>query len=244
MGLIADVFEVLLIKDNGDVLASSTIQTANIDIKVKENEVRGGRGNNILYTLHSGRDILVTLDDPEFRYDILATQLGSTVVTGAGTAYAPSKWYTLDASKTITLDGTPLAGSLVIYDATGKKLVITTDYTVATGVVTFVAAGLVQGSKVEVRTYQYTTSTTTESIDIDATKFATGLQLVLETIEIDEDENVTHKIQYQFPNATPDGNFKIDTKAERTGSSNQMVMKIIKPKDSDLVGTVLRIPVV
>lgn len=247
MGLIADVFKAQLVKSNGDVLATTTLQDANIDVKVDEKDIRGGEGNNILYVIHSSRDISVTLTDPEFRYDFLATQLGTDIVTGTGVGYATSKFYSVSkpaTDKIITLDNTPLANSLVIYDSTTKKLTTPTDYTVSGNTVTFVSAGVNVGDLVEVRSYQYNTDATTESIEINAVKFASGVKLILETAEINDKEEVIAKIQYQFDNAIPDGNIKMDTKSDRSGTTHQMALKVIKPKTSDVVGRVLRIPVV
>lgn len=246
MGLIADVFDASLIRSDGSVLATGTLQDGNIAVKVTANDIRGGKGGNILYEVHSGRDITATLNDPEFRMDFLAVQLGNDVVTGVGVAYATSKFYTVKTVSTslqITLDNTPISGTVVIYDATGKLLSLTTDYTVSSAAVTFIAASIHAGDQVEVRSYQYNTDATTESIEIDATKFGTGVKLVLETVEIDTNENIIAKIQIQLNNAIPDGNFTLQTKSDKTGTINQIILKVLKPQTSDVLGTVMRIPV-
>lgn len=246
MGLIADVYLASLVKPDGSVLATSTLQDGNVDFKVNSTDIKGGRGGNTLYTVHSGRDITITLNDPEFRYEVLAQQLGNDIVTGAGVAYAMGKFYTVttaSSNKVITLDNAPITSSLVIYDATGKLLALTTDYTVSTNTVTFIATGINAGDSVEVRSYQYNTDAKTEQIDIDATKFATGVKLILETVEIDVNENPINKIQIQFDTAICDGNFSIQTKSDKSGTMNQMVMKVLKPTNSDVVGRILRIPV-
>src|SRR5205085_10523262 len=98
MSFIADVFDVTLIDPiSGDVIATTTLQDASIDVKVTENEIRGGQGNVLLGNLHVSRDITISLTDIEFRYDWLAKQLGQDVKTGAGVAYAAPKFYTLDS---------------------------------------------------------------------------------------------------------------------------------------------------
>lgn len=241
MGLIADVFEATLIKSDGSVLATTTLQDANIEVAVQENEVRGGRGNNILYTLHAGRDITTTLTDPEFRYDMLALQLGQNIITGSGIAYAAPENVITTGTTTVgfELKNEAVAGSVIIYDADGVK-VDSSKYTVVGKKVTM-KDGTV-GEKYVVRSYQYVTNTKTETIEIDGTKFATGVKLVLETIEINQDEEPIALIQYQFDKAIPSGNFTISTASERTGSTNELSMKIVKPVDSDLIGRVLRIP--
>ena len=243
MGLIADVFDVTLIDEkSGDVIATTTLQDANIDVKVSENEVRGGKGNTLIGTLHVARDIAIALTDAEFRYDWLAKQLGQDVKTGAGVAYAAPKWYTLDSSKEILLDKAPSnATTLAIYDENGDKIV-SADYTTLAGAVTFTGTGLATGDKVEVRTYTYATPAETQTIEFDSKVFASGVKAILETVEIDGDETITHVLQYQFDSAVPDGNFTVDTKSERNAATQTFNLKVIKPKTSTVVGRLIRFP--
>lgn len=246
MGLIADIFDVICIDDSKEVIATTTLQSANIDVSVQENEWRGGRGNALLGVIHSQRDINISLSDAEFRYDWLAKQLGQSIVTGAGVAWTMPKWYPVTGTtpKIITLDETPLSiDDLVIYSGT-TKLVKTTDFTLATNVVTIVKAGIATGDRLEVRTFKYNTSSTTETISIDNSVFADGMQIILETIEIDRDEIPLYKVQYQFTEAVPTGNFTIDTSSERNGVAQSFNLKVIKPVNNTVVGKVLRIPIV
>lgn len=241
MGLIADVFDVVLISGNGDVIGTTTLQDANIEVAVQENEVRGGKGNTLLGTLHVSRDISIALTDMEFRYEWLAKQLGQDVVTGAGVAWAMPKWYTVTdnaGSLEITLDKTPSsADSLAIYDDKGTKL----SPTLATATVTF-ASGVVAGDQVEVRTFAYATDAQTQTINFDSKVFASGVKAILETVEIDGDETITHVLQYQFDSAVPDGNFSVSTASERNAATQAFNLKVIKPKTSTVVGRLVRFP--
>lgn len=239
MSLIADIFQVLLVDDNNDVIATTTLTEANIDVSVSENEVRGGRGNALLGILHSDRDININLTDPEFRYDWLAKQLGKDIVVGTGVAYAMPKWYEVvdnAGSFEITLDKTPLTSDhgLKVFDKDGVELTAT----VSTNVVTL--TGVAAGDKVEVRTYKYETTASAETIEIDNKTFAKGVKCILETLEIDGEENPTHMVQYQFDNSLPNGSFAINTSSERTAQSQSFALRVIKPKDSDVVGRVIR----
>lgn len=245
MGFIADVFDVTLIDNtNGEVFATTTLQDAGIEVSVSENEIRGGKGNQLLGLLKVSRDININLTDMEFRYEWLAAQLGTPVVTGAGVAYAVPKWYKLDATKAITLPKAPApADSLAIYDNKGKRIA-KTDYTVAGNKVTFSAAGMAAGNEVDVRTYKYATVPETQTIDFNAKKFAKGVTAILDTVEIDGDERITHTLQYQFPSAVPEGNFSISTASERNAATQSFNLKIIKPKTSDVVGQLVRFPYV
>lgn len=248
MAVVADVFDVLLIDENGDVIGSTTLQDANIEVQVKENEVRGGKNNMLLGVLHSDRDINISLTDVEFRYDWIAKQLGQDIKTGAGVAYTMPKWYLVedDVDKpTVTLDETPLTtgNELVIYNENGEKV---TGYTLTGNKIDFTSAtpAIGVGDEVEVRTYKYATPAETQEIEIDNTVFAKGVKAVLETIEVDEaTEQVTHKLQYEFYNTLPTGNFTIKTASERQAQTQEFSLRVVKPRTSTIVGALKRIPV-
>jgi len=247
MAVIADVFDVVLIDSNNEVIGTTTLTEANIEVTVKENDVRGGKGNQLYGVLHSDRDVALNLTDIKFRYEWMAKQLGQNIVTGAGVAYAMPKWYEVEAvssEKQITLDNIPSdPASVAIYDAAGKKLELTTDFTIAGAVVKLVDVAIAAGDSVEVRTYKYATDPKTESIEIDNAVFAKGVKAILETIEIDEaTEDPTHTLQYQFYNALPSGNFSVTTASEKTASTQAFNLRVVKPAKSTTVGKVLRIP--
>ena len=243
MALIADVFDVTLIDENtGDVIATTTLQDAGIDVSVEENEVRGGKGNALLGTLHVSRDIEISLTDTEFKYEWLAKQLGTDVKTGEGVAYAMPKYYKLDSDKKITLDKTPIdEDSIAVYTEDAKR--ISGDaLSAAAGVVTFTSDELSPGDDVEVRTYKYATPPETQTIEFDNSKFAKGVRAILETIEIDGDETITHVPQYQFERAVPTGNFSVLTASERSAVTQDFTLRVIKPKTSSVVGQLVRFP--
>jgi hypothetical protein len=250
MAVIADVFEVVLIADNGDVVATTTLQDANIEVTVQEQDVKGGRSNQLLGILHSDRDIAISLNDVNFRYDWIAKQLGQDIVTGAGTAYTMPKWYTtVDGAGTgtdpeITLDETPSdSTTLAIYNESGVKI---TGFTVAGAVVDFTATtpAVGVGEDLEVRTYKYATSAQAQEIKIDNSVFAKGVKAILETVEVDEQtETVTHKIQYEFTKALPTGAFSVNTASERSAQVQSFNLRVVKPTTSNEVGYIKRIPV-
>ena len=129
--LVADIFEVILVDSDGDVIGTTTLQDANIDVSVQENDVRGGRGDQLIGVLHSDRDINIALTDTLFKYEWLAKNLGQDIVTGAGVAYAMPKVYTaVDNASNIefTLENEPLASDsgLKIFDSSGTEILLTT----------------------------------------------------------------------------------------------------------------------
>ncbi|MFW6002688.1 MAG: hypothetical protein ACOCQD_05045 [archaeon] len=244
--LIADVFDVVLQDSDGDVIATTSLQEANIDVSVQENDVRAGKGNQLIGILHSDRDIAINLTDAEFKYEWLAKQLGQDIKTGAGIGYAMPKFYTATENTDtmeIELDEEPLStdSGLKIYDADGEEIVEATGYTISGSTVELLEAA--EGDRIEVRTYKYNTDEGTETIEIDNSVFAKGVVCILETLEIDGEENPKNKIQYQFTNALPSGNFTVNTQSERNASTQAFDLRVVTPSTSTKVGKILRIPI-
>lgn len=242
MGLVADVFKALIIDSAGNVLAKDTLQDANIVAEVQKNDVTGGQGDGLIAVLHGRKDINVTMTDPTWQMENLALHLGQDIVVGAGKAYAMPKWYTVEDStgtKSIELENAPIANTLKIYLDDGTPL---GGFTVSGKKVTISDIAVSEGEKVEVRTYEYQTSATAETLEIDLTKFPKDAKLVLETLEIDEDEQPLAILQYQFDRVKPDANFAINTASAREASNTESTFRVMKPKDSTVVGRLIRIP--
>lgn len=252
MSLVCDIFDILLQDDSGNLIASTTLSSADVKISVDEKEVRGGKGDALIAILHSTRKVDISVAEMEFKWDWIANQLGRTASTGAVTAWATSKMYTcvdLDGGGVGTdigfvLDEEPLASNsgLKIFNAsTGEEIATPTGYTISGDDVTIVNG--VVGDVYEVRGYKYMTDTTASTILIDNTSFADGLVCVLETIEIDEDESPLYKVQVQLDECLPSGNFEINTKSARDASVSNFTFKAIKPRTSNTIGRLIRIPI-
>lgn len=243
--LVADVFNALIQKDDGTLIASTTLAMADINFKQNEKEVRGGQGDNILAILHSARDVDIKTSDMIFRKDWIAQQLGTSETTGAVTAWALPKYYTAVSNTgiKITLDHTPLAtnSGLKLFKTNGTELVVTTDYTISGATVTLLYVGAA-GDIIEVRGYKYTTGSTATSLDINSSSFATGAVFILETLELNTDETPLAKIQYIFDEVLPSGNFSIQTKKEKDATVSEFTFRAIKPANQTSIGRMIRIP--
>lgn len=243
MGLVANMFKVLIQEpNNGKTIASSTLTDASIEVAMTTNDIIAGN-NELIAILHSGRDINIPMTDVEWKYDYLAMQLGQDIKTAAGIAYSMPKFYTaIDETGviSITLDEIPSdANSIKIYKLDETEI---TGFTSVGEKVTF-STGIEAGDTVEVRTYKYTTAATTQTIEIDNDIFPADYIVVLETIEIDHDEQPTHKLQYQFDRVKPTGNITLNTTSDKNATSQQINFRVLKPKTSTVVGRALRIPV-
>ncbi|MFS0657356.1 hypothetical protein AB1L07_01860 [Niallia alba] len=247
MAVVADVFEALMLDGNGEVYATGTVQDSNIEVSVQSNDVNGGQGNELLGVLHSTRNINVTVNDINFRYDWLARQFGQDIVTGAGTAYAMPVWEVAKDNAGVVeveLENEPItAHQMKIYNEDGEKV---TGFTVTGKKVDLTSATpeVAIGDEIEIRTYIYATPASSQQFEIDNKVFAKGTHLILQTLEVDEsEEEPTHKIQYEFYKAIPEGNMTINTASERSAQTSGHTFRVVKPKRSKVVGVVKRIPI-
>lgn len=244
MSLIADVFDVLLIDSTGDMFASSTLSTADINITVDTQNINAGRGNALISMLHSNRQADIKLAEMTFKWDWIANQLGKKANIGAAEVWALPRWYTASGTTTvkITLDEQPIANNsgIKMYKADGTEIT-SANYSIAEKDVTF-TTGVVAGDTVEVRGYKYTTAETASTIEVDNISFAKGVKCILETLEINEDETELAKVQYIFDSVLPTGNLTISTKKERDASVTNFEFKAVKPLSQNTIGRFVRIP--
>lgn len=242
MALIADVFKCLLIASNGDVIAQDQLSEANINVTVETNDVVAGR-NELIAVLSGRREIELSMNTPVFNFEVLAKHIGTDIVTGAGTAYSMPVWKTVTdnvGSLEITLDNEPIADTLKIYADDGTEL---SGFTISGTTVTISDVAVTAGDSVEVRTYQYATPAGTQAIDIDSTKFPKDVKIVLETLEIGNDEQEMSYLQFEYPRVKPSADFSISTSSTRDANSNDMTYRVMKPANSNVIGTFKRIPI-
>ncbi len=246
MSLVADVFDIQLVDDSGNIIGTTTLESADLNITIDEQEVYGGKGHALLAVLHSARKVEITCAEMSFKWDWIANQLGQTASTAAVDLWAVPKFYTAvdnAGSIQITLDETPKNDEedIAIYTDAGV-LIADTTYSISGKIVTF-ATGVTAGKVVEVRGYIYTSDATASTILIDNVSFADGVKAILTTIEIDEDESPLYTIQVQLDEVLPSGNFSITTQSQRNASVSNFTFKAIKPRTSDTIGKIVRVPI-
>lgn len=223
--LIVDVFDCYIISDDEQVICQDRLTSSGIEISVDATEIRGGKGNGLIATVGGNKDLSITTEEPTFRMEALALQMGTTINTGTGVAYK-SKEYTVSGGK-ITLDETPITGTVKVYGDTGK---ITASATGSGKDVTITGH---DGEKVKV-VYQYKTPATSDTIEINAKKFPTAKKIVLETIVIDSSENEIATLQLEIPKAKPDGSFSISTSSSKDPMSTSITWKAMADSNGKL----------
>ncbi len=244
--LLADVFDCLILDSANNVVATTTLQDANINITTNSSEVRAGIGHNLLAIIHSSKDIEVNLTDIEFKLDYLAMSLGTSIVTESGLAYHMPTYKTVVAAgsdKKIVLEEAPKmvaseAMLLKIFKQDGTAVTVAS---ISTKDV--LLTGVDAGDIVEVRTYIYETSATTKNLSIDSKIWPKDYKLALETLIVDASEQPIYKIQYIFDRSKPSGNITLNTSSNREATAQEISFMILKPKTSTQIGRVLKIPI-
>ena len=216
-------FDALIIDEvSNRVIAKSKLDSGNIDVKVEAKEIRAGKENSIIATIGGNRDITLKMEEPVFNLETLAMQVGQDVIDeGAGIAYAMSKVYDVGIGLAITLDEVPIDGTFV-FENPGITATITAD----SKIITIAGSGIAAGDEIRILTYQYATSASTQTININAGTFAGAKRVVMENDVYDLSENKVGKIQYEFSKAKPVGNFNIDVKGG-DASKNSMEFKVL-----------------
>ncbi len=252
MSLIADCFDVLLVGSDGKMFGSTTLSSGDINITCDSTQIRAGRGDALIAILRGNKQAEINLSEVTLNWDFLAMQLGKAATTGATNVYALPQWYEcvdLDGAGAGTaigfkLKNTPLASGsgLKIFNSSGIELATPAGYTISGDTVTIVGGTV--GQAIEVRGYLYTTDASASTIEIDSVSFPDDVKCILETIEISEEgETQLAKVQYIFDKAVPTGNVSISTKKEKDANITDFSLLAIKPRTSNRIGRVVRIPI-
>lgn len=113
---LTSVADVVAYDDNDSIVfTSKTLLNSNIEVTTGNQEVRGGRGNQLLFNYYNTTAMTVTLEETQFNLAMLGSTVGSDVSTGSD--IYTSETVTLGSGGTGTVTGTPLAlpNSGVIY---------------------------------------------------------------------------------------------------------------------------------
>lgn len=240
--IIADVFSLVAKKNGAIVLVDEDLTDCGISLKTTTKEVKAGVYNKTICVLRGDKSLEVTATTPKFDLNNLAFNLGQDIITGAGEGISKVQKVTIGASLSITLDKTPKTATDLVIRYKGTPLTVTTDYTLAGGIVTIVPTGAVgEGDTVEILPFIFTTNASAKKIKIDATSFPDGVQLYLTTYCVDKNDGVEGVLQFKFNNAICDGTADFSTKSDRNAVDSKMTFKIIAD-DTDQLGEVMFIP--
>lgn len=199
--------------DENDVLVavSKTLIDSSLDVKTGSSEVRGGRGNQLLYVYYHSGAMNITLNDTQWNLAFLGQTVGSEITTG-NNIYT-EETITLGASGSGTVTGTPLAiqgttlyGWVTQLDGTIERVTFTGQ--------SFSSSSGTSGDVVCVR--YFANDATSRSITIPSNILPKIARIVLEgqLNSSDEASNKIGKVQVIVPKATLSGNFTLSLKSD------------------------------
>jgi hypothetical protein len=199
--------------DENDVLlfSSKTLLDSAMEVKLGSTEVRGGRGNQLLYTYYHTGALSLTLNDTQFNLGMLGSTVGSSVAT-SNSVYT-EETITLGALGTGTVVGQPLAiqgtalyGWVTQLDGTIERVTFSSK--------TFATSSGTSGDVVCVR--YYATDAASRSVTIPANVLPKIVRLVL-SAQLNSSDEVTNKIgevQIIIPKFSLSGSFTLSFKSD------------------------------
>ena len=217
---LVDIYDMILVdKKTNEIIISDTLTSCGIECTTSSTTVQGGKGNAVLATLSSSKEITITTEMPTFNFDLLARQMGADIIKAAGKTMK-IETLTLDSAKTATLSATPAGTSVKVFTESGQEAV-----TPSTNKITVTKGAA--GDTVKVCYEVNTTQEDTEVVEINAKNFPTGVEMYLTTILIDNEENIVADITYHFPSVKMSADFSQSTASERDANPSTYTFTVI-----------------
>ena len=238
---IINVFDAYFYLDGKIALVHENLTNSSISSTVQNSLIKNGRGNKTWASIDYDKELSVELSTNVIDFNQIAIAAGSAIVKGATTVHTEAKVFTIDTNA-ITLDETPLNKSEVqiVNIATDEVLKETTDYSISNKTVTFTNLDDVD---VKVLPYAYTSVEGASEITIAADKFSKAGKLVLKTVMIDNEQNVTDYVEIVIEKAKPSSDFTISSSSEiSNGNDNTMTITSIVDDKGNL-GYIKTIPI-
>lgn len=215
-------------QDDNLVFVSKTLLDSSMDVKVGSSQVRGGRGNQLLYMYYHTGEMNISLNDTQWNLAFLGQTVGSDVATG-NNVYSEEN-VTLSGGGAGTVAGTPLAlprsgivyGWVALKDGTTERVTFSGS--------NFTCSGS-SGDVVCVR--YYVANAASRSITIPANIIPKVVTLVMEA-QLNSGDEVTNKIgtiQLVVPRAALSGAFTVSMKSDGVSQTPLSAMALA---DQDL----------
>lgn len=187
-----------------DVLActGTTNLNASLEVSMEEQEVKGGKGNKLLYAFKYGRDLSSKLEAADWKLEYIAMSSGSKITEGMKDVYKLGECVTLTDGIGV-LSATP-AGDVAVELPNGTIITVKPAGTT----IDMTKYGLTNDKDSVKATYQYSRIAKSITIDAESTPFVGRLVL-----DADKHSNKLGKVgsvQIEIPSFQLDGNFSIE----------------------------------
>lgn len=187
-----------------DVLActGTTNLNASLEVTTEEQEVKGGKGNKLLYAFKYGRALSATLEAADWKLEYIAMASGSKITEGAKDVYKLGECVILTNGIGI-LSAVPIGnvgvelpdGTIVTVKPTGTTIDMT-------------KFGLINDKDSVKATYKYNSKAKTVTIDAESTPFVG--RLVLSADKHNNKRGKVGSVQIEIPSYQLNGNFNIE----------------------------------
>lgn len=227
-------FEAYLYDDNGDVLAvDENLTSASLSQACEEAEIRNGKDNSVWSVINHSKTLEGEIQSNILDIEKIALLAGSSIVSGATTVHTQATVYTI-ASRSITLAETPLSEDDVKIVDIEKDVVLkkTTDYTMEGKTITFTS---LDAKDVKVLPYKYTSVAGAKEIVISSDKFPAACRLLLKSVYINEEQEITHTVEVELPVVKPKADWSLSTQSDFSGGmDNTLSFKAQKDAGGNL----------
>ncbi len=187
-----------------DILActGTTNLNASLEVSMEEQEVKGGKGNKLLYAFKYGRALSATLEAADWKLEYIALASGSEIAEGMRDVYKLGECVVLTEGVGV-LSATPIGnvavelpnGTIVTVAPTGTTIDMT-------------KYGFTNKKDSVKATYKYSRNAKSITIDAESTPFVG--RLVLDADKHNNKRGKVGSVQIEIPSYQLNGNFNIE----------------------------------
>lgn len=228
---------------NGLEYYSGTLESHELSRKLTTEKIKGGQDNATLAVIDKSTDLSLKIVDVCARQDIQALKLGGKItnVIASDNVYAfhMPKNYVVSNEKKVTLDALPKEGEdVAIYNnATGNKLTKTTDYTIDGKEITIVNTDIKAQDTVFVTGFYYKAPTNAKYFEMNEGSAPTMFTII--EVPLFKEGKKIGKKQYIFPKTQISGDMTVKGQTEKTKSTDETTLDILKDQSVDYLGRVV-----
>jgi len=190
------------------LFSGKTLLDSSIETTLGSTDVRGGKGNQLLYVYYHTADMAITISDAQWNLDFLANTLGQSVQTSSSvfveeTITLVASSGTVTAQPLVLPSGTILYGWVTHIDGYVEKVTFSTK--------TFTCSYIGGGATDTVCVRFYATDAAARFVNVPANAIPKIVHLVLEAqlCSSDDVDNQIGVVQIDIPNASLSGGFSI-----------------------------------
>lgn len=222
----ADV--VLERKSDGFKIATGSTQSVGISQKVDEEAVKGGIGNPTQFTIKSGKELEIKVQDALFDFQWLAATQGVKVDDNQTVKIVKHDVVEVKEGGAIEIMDKTVSADATVVDSFGSNH----EATLASGAATVSELSAEVGKNV---TVIYETEVTGKTIAIRADRFAEKYKCQLFTYAYDKDtEKIAKDVYVTFENVTPSSEFEMQFEAGKAMAPEITLRASSDPKTKEI----------